>query len=93
MHTRQHARWISKQKADRLRKSLYSQGAMLLDSFNGLIVIEPVGSHLGDGPVLSEMEADYELQPVWCPEPKTKLEEARRRLGLDVGVVAQNLAG
>jgi hypothetical protein len=93
MRTRYQARWISKQRADALRKTVHTHGAMLLDSFNGLIVIEPVGSHLGDGPVLSETEADYELQPVWCLEAKTKLEEARRRLGLSIGVVAASLAG
>jgi hypothetical protein len=92
MRTRFQARWISKQRADAIRKTVYQQGAMLLDSFNGLIVIEQVGSQLGDGHVLTTSEADYELQPVWCLEPKTKLAEARRRLGLGIGVVAESLA-
>jgi hypothetical protein len=57
---------------------------MLLDSFNGIIVVEPVGAHLGDGHVLSRDEVDYELQPVWCREPKTKILQARRLLGMDI---------
>jgi hypothetical protein len=77
------ARWISKQRVDALRKSGATRHAVFLDSFNGFIVVEPVGSDLGDGEILAPETADYELQPVWCLEPKTKLVEARRLLQLN----------
>jgi hypothetical protein len=76
MRSHYQARWVSKPRADILRR----QGAILLDSFNGIIVIEPVGSNQGDGHILTADEVDYELQPVWCRAPKTRIEQARKLL-------------
>jgi hypothetical protein len=82
MKPRYHARWVSKEKSDALKRSGALAEAVLLDSFKGFIVVEPAGRHLGDGGVLSPVEADFELTPVWCLTPKKKLEAARRMLGL-----------
>jgi hypothetical protein len=85
------ARWISKERLAALRKSGGLRQGMLLDSYNGLILIEPVGSDLADGRVLSREEADFELQPVWCPGPKAQLREARKLIGLEA--VTADLVG
>ncbi len=85
MHTEYQARWISKDRLTALRKAGGLGHNVVLDSFNGRIIIEPKGSELGDGPVLSREEADYELQPVWCPGPTAQLRDARRLLGIDTG--------
>ncbi len=77
------ARWVSKGRYESLRRSGKLGQAVLLDTFSGYIVVEPVGSDLGDGAVLSPQEADYELQPVYYTGPKAKLREARNRLGLE----------
>jgi hypothetical protein len=77
------AQWISKPRADTVRKQARAGGGILLSGFNGIIVVEPKEANLGDGSVLSTLEADYEIQPVWCLEPKTKVEGARQLLGLD----------
>jgi hypothetical protein len=78
------ARRISKARADQVKRSGSVIGrAVLLDTFNGFIIVEPVGSVLGDGAPLSLEEADYELQPVWHLGPKATLREARQRLGLE----------
>jgi hypothetical protein len=76
------ARWISKNRCLSVKKAGAMAGALLLDGFNGFILVEPVGSDLGDGPVLSPPEADYELQPSWCTSPPARVAEARHRLGL-----------
>lgn len=86
------ARRISKARADALKKSGALQGAVLLNTFNGFIVVEPAGAGFGDGPAFSAQEADYELQPVWHLGPKAMLREARQRLGLD-GAPTRELAG
>jgi hypothetical protein len=80
------ARRISKPRADEVKKSSALGRGMLLDTFNGIILIEPLDSNLGDGDILSPQEADYELQPVWHLGPKTRLREARKRLGLEAEV-------
>ncbi len=85
------ARRISKRRADEVKKSGILGRALLMNTFNGIIIIEPVGSHLGDGDIMSPEEADYELQPVWHLGPKTMLREARKRLGLEAE--AGHLAG
>jgi hypothetical protein len=85
-------RWISKQRAEVVKKAGLGR-ALLLDNINGFLILEAVGSGLGDGPILSQREADYELQPVWCTGPKAQLREARRRLGLEVGSRAGATAG
>jgi len=85
-------RWISKQRAESVKKAGLGR-ALLLDNINGFLIVEPVGSNLGDGHVLSQREADYELQPVWCTGPKAQLRYARRRLGLEAGSLASELAG
>lgn len=84
MQTEYQARWTSKARVAELKKHRLLGQALLIDSFNGFIVIEPTGSNLADGPVLSELEAEYELQPVWSTGPKSQLREARQRLGLDI---------
>jgi hypothetical protein len=55
---------------------------LVLDHLNGTVIIEPVGSDLGDGPVMSSQEADYELRPAWLLGPRGLVNEARRRVGL-----------
>jgi hypothetical protein len=87
------ARRISKRRADEVKKSRALGRAMLLDTFNGIILIEPRDNDLGDGDILSPEEADYELQPVWHLGPKTRLREARKRLGLDAEVEVGQLSG
>jgi hypothetical protein len=77
------ARWISKRRLDAIRRTRESTRGIPLDSFNGFLMVEPVGSNLGDGPVLSREEADFELRPVWCSGTKARLRDARELLGLD----------
>jgi hypothetical protein len=84
METKYQARWISRKRLEQLRRSGDKRKGLLLDHFNGTLIIEPVGSELGDGPVLSPQEAEYELQPAWLLGPRGLLIEARRRLGLAV---------
>jgi hypothetical protein len=57
---------------------------MLLDSYNGFLIVEPAGSNLGDGEVLAPEAANYELSAAWCPGSRVRLTEARRLLGLKV---------
>jgi len=88
MQMQYQARWVSKARVEALKKSQSLGQAVLLDTFNGFIIIEPVGSDLGDGAVLSREEAEYELQPVWYTGPKAKLRDARRRLALEQDAAA-----
>lgn len=76
MSSEYQACWVSKPRADALKR----KGAFLLDSFNGIILVEPVGANQGDGAILTIDEMEYELQPVWVQESKSKLEHARRLL-------------
>ncbi len=86
-------RHISKQRADVVKRSSQRPDAVLLNTTNGYLIVEPVGSNLGDGEVLSPEEADYQLQPVWVPGRKVTLREARQRLGLPAEpLVGQALA-
>ncbi len=85
------ARRISKRRADEVKKNGRLGRSLLMNTFNGIIIIEPVGSDLGDGAVMSLEEADYELQPVWHLGPRTMLREARKRVGLEAE--AGHLAG
>jgi hypothetical protein len=89
MKSEYQARWTSKQRLDAVRKAKRRDWSLALDSFNGWLIVEPKGSGLGDGPVLSRSEADYELRPVWCSGAKAKLREARRLLGLDADAVSE----
>jgi hypothetical protein len=82
MNTQYQARCISRQRLDAVRRSGAVTQGIVLDSFNGFLIVEPVGSNLGDGAVLAPQDADYELSPVWCSGPKGRLNEARRLLGL-----------
>jgi hypothetical protein len=77
------ARWISKEQVDALRKSGRLNGAVVLDSFNGFILVAPAGSGLADGKPLSREEAQYELSPAWVSSPLPRLTRARQLLGLD----------
>lgn len=78
-----HARRVSKPRADMLKKEGRLRNAMLLDIPKGFIIVEPMGSDLGDGEVLSAQEANAELQLPWYTGPQTKLREARQKLGLE----------
>jgi hypothetical protein len=81
------ARWISRQRADAMRRAGRLDRSILLDTFNGYVIVEPAGSNVGDGAVLSLEEADYELQPAWYTGPIPRLREARLRLGLEADVL------
>jgi hypothetical protein len=83
MHTAYRACWVSRARAAALKRAGALAPALLLDTFNGLILVEPEASVLADGAVLSSEEADYELQPVWFIGPKVLLRQARQWLGLD----------
>ncbi len=87
------ARWVSKQRSEALKRGGRLGGALLLDSFNGFLLVEPVGSNLGDGEILDLTTADYELSPVWCLSPPAKVRQARRLLGLEVPAAAGQLTG
>jgi hypothetical protein len=87
-----HARWLSKRRRDALKKSGNHTDCVLLDSLNGFLIVEPMGSNLGDGHVLSRDEADYELRDAWCLDSRKKLQDARRRLGLETESTAGTLA-
>lgn len=87
------ARWISKQRNEALRRSGRLGGALLLDSFNGFLLVEPEGSNLGDGEILDLQTADYELSPVWFLSPPAKVQKARRLLGLEAPAAKEHLAG
>jgi hypothetical protein len=91
MQTRFQARRISKQRMDSLRKSGHMKDGILLDSFSGFLIVEPLGSNLGDGDVLDATEADFELNSAWCLETKSRLNEARKRLGLEAEAPAEAL--
>ena len=81
MNQHYEARWVSKPRAQILKRRL-PPDAILLDVFSGFIVVQPVGSDLGDGPVLSRQETEFELQPAWFLGHKPVLLQARRKLGL-----------
>jgi hypothetical protein len=83
MHSKFQARRISKQRIEFLRKSGRMKDAMVLDSFTGYLIVEPVGSDLGDGDVLEATETDFELNTAWCLTTRSRLNEARKRLGLE----------
>ncbi len=87
--THYRARWASKQRAESVRRA--GEG-LVLETFNGFIVIEPTSRRLGDGLILNRQEADYELQPAWYAGSMTRLREARHRLGLESGVLAASKA-
>jgi hypothetical protein len=78
------ARWVTKQRAEHIKRTGIGQGR-LVDSFKGYILVDSMAGHRGDGQVLSQQEADYELQDVWCAEAKAKLFQARQLLGLAAG--------
>jgi hypothetical protein len=82
------ARWISRKRLDNLRRSGSHRSGMFLEHLSGNLVIEPVGSELGDGPVLSPEETNYELQPSWLLGPRATIREARRRVGLEAEQMA-----
>ncbi|HEY7330775.1 MAG TPA: hypothetical protein VH592_24250 [Gemmataceae bacterium] len=83
MQAQYQARRVSKRRADEVKKSGILGRSLLMNMFNGFIIIEPVDGNLGDGDVLSQDEADYELQPVWHLGPKAMLRDARQRVGLE----------
>ena len=82
METSYQARWISKKRLETIRKTRAVTRGVVLDSFNGFLIVEPASSNLGDGAILPRADADYELNPVWCSGPKGRLVQARHLLGL-----------
>ena len=76
------ARWISKDRRNALLKSRPVVKWLVVDSFNGFIVVEPVGSNLGDGQVLAPDVADCEIRAAWCQDSRAKLTQARKLLHL-----------
>jgi hypothetical protein len=82
MRNRYKAQWICKNRFEALRKARARQDILLLDTSEGFIVVQPTGKSLGDGPVLSPEQCDFELQPAWYTGPLVRLAEARQRLGL-----------
>jgi hypothetical protein len=93
MHTGFQARWVSKQRRDNLKRTGRLGRAVLLDSLNGSLIVEPADSHLGDGHVLSREDADFELRDVWCLDAKSKLRQARELLGLSTATDVPALVG
>lgn len=83
MRAKYQARWISKKRIDALKKSGSLRRGMLMDSFKGFIVIEPAGSSLGDGELLTPDVVDYELDPAWCLDSRQRISAARKLLGLE----------
>ena len=79
------ARWTSRQQAAQMRKSGKARQGLLLDSFKGYIMVEPKECRLGDGALLTPAELEAELRPEWCQEPRQRVLEARRKLGLAAG--------
>jgi hypothetical protein len=69
-------------RLNELRKSDSVNRGIVIDHMRGFLVVEPVGSEMGDGEVVPLDIADYELRPVWCFTPPTRLSEARKLLGL-----------
>jgi hypothetical protein len=92
MKPRYDARWITKRRLDEIRKSGRASRTIVLDSMKGFIIIEPEGSHLGDGDRLPPEGADYEVRPEWCLDPRGKIAEARRLLGLANDTKAPSLS-
>ena len=82
MQNRYKAQWISKGCCRALQKSQPEQDVLLLNTFKGFVVVQPANQSLGDGPVLSPDECDYELRLAWYGGPVARLTEARQRLGL-----------
>ncbi len=76
------ARWISKRRADFLRKQGNLGTGVLVNHLQGFIVVEPAGSRLGDGDALADDAADYELRGAWCQSSRQTLTRARQLLGL-----------
>jgi hypothetical protein len=83
MTSRFQAQWVSSRKKAQAIKRAPKKDAVLLDTFKGIIVVEPRGKRWGDGPILTADEADLELQPAWHYGRTGKIREARRRLGLE----------
>jgi hypothetical protein len=83
MRSSYQARWISKDCVLALKKTGKVRNGVLLDSCKGFIFVEPPDSRLGDGALLSRIEADYEVRSAWCLDPETKIGQARRLLHLD----------
>ena len=91
MHATYQAQWISRRRMNELKKAGLPGKVVLLNHLNGGIVVGRAGSELGDGPVLTADEADYELQPTWVSDSQATLRQARERLGL--GAVEAAMVG
>jgi hypothetical protein len=93
MNSTYEARRISKRRLAELRKARALGSAVVLDTYMGFLIVEPVGSNLGDGAILTERDADYELQSVWYLGPPAILRQARKVLGLDAAARETATAG
>jgi hypothetical protein len=93
MRTGFQARRVSKQRRDVLKRAGRLGEAVLLDSLNGSLIVEPAGSDLGDGAVLTLGDADFELRDAWCLDAKAKLRRARERMGLSTAGEVPQLVG
>jgi hypothetical protein len=91
MRTQHKAQWISKSLFEALRRSEGLRDFLLLETSEGFIVVERAGKNLGDGPILSPEECEYELQPAWYAGPIVRLAEARQRLGLSTDIIIGRL--
>jgi hypothetical protein len=90
MRPKYQARWISKRRADFLRKNGNLGSGVLVNHFQGFIVVEPAGSRLGDGAALTDAAADYELRSAWCQSSRPTLTRARQ---LRIGAGTDRTAG
>lgn len=75
-------RWLSKTQIESLRKSGALGHSIVVNSFKGFILVEPVHSHLGRGRVVTRDFAQFGLDPTWCNDPPRTIGKARQLLGL-----------
>lgn len=91
MPAKYRARRVSKDRVHDIKRRGAINGAVVLNAYNGFIIVEPVGSNLGDGEILPPETADSELRPPWCLDSHNQLLKARQRLHL--GDYQRQLAG
>ncbi len=62
------SRWISRGLARKTRRIREAGGFLFPTNWERHIVIEPEGSNLGDGPILTRGQASYQICRVFCQE-------------------------
>jgi hypothetical protein len=85
MQTQYKARWISRARVQEVKRVGHLGKSLLFAHCNGFLIVEPLNSNLGDGPTLSQEDAEYELQDAWVQESIATLRRARTLLGLERG--------